>query len=333
MRSFKQRVFLFLLAGVGSLCLAGPNPHVVLETNFGDITIELYPDDAPITVDNFLSYVNSGFYDGLIFHRAENRDQFGFGLDVIQGGGYSLGGNTIISHPTGDPIINESYNALSNARETISMARTSEPDSATSQFFINHQDNVELDRDFPDGDGYGYCVFGVVVVGMDTVDSIAQTNVVVVPNFTNFFPYNPPVFIHTAYELPCELSYCSDLVSPGRINFPDFAIFASHWLEDCNSENGFCDGADLDYSGGVDILDLDLFWSHWAQTAGHERQFSDLSLDNTINPSDFLVFFGWWLDPDCNQDNNYCDRADINRDGIVDLVDYSLLSSHWLGSY
>ena len=66
MRSFKQRVFLFLLAGVGSLCLAAPNPHVVLETNFGDITIELYSDDAPVTVDNFLSYVNSGFYDGLV---------------------------------------------------------------------------------------------------------------------------------------------------------------------------------------------------------------------------------------------------------------------------
>ncbi|MHC4962952.1 MAG: peptidylprolyl isomerase, partial [Planctomycetota bacterium] len=94
MRSFKQRVFLFLLAGVGSLCLAAPNPHVVLETNFGNITIELYPDDAPITVDNFLNYVNGSFYNGLLFHRSETRGRqtsdgtniYTGSLDVIQGG-------------------------------------------------------------------------------------------------------------------------------------------------------------------------------------------------------------------------------------------------------
>lgn len=328
MRSYKLLVFLFLLAGVGSFCFAAQNPHIVLETNFGNIVIELYPDAAPITVDNYLSYVNSGFYDGTVFHRVMK--DF-----MIQAGAYYTEGFLIISQPpTFGPIINEGDNGLRNIRGTISTALTpGQPDSATSQFFINQVDNPHLDHDFDDGDGHGHCVFGTVVEGMDVVDSIAISDVIYVNINLQYFPYNPPVFIHTAYEFPCELSYCSDLASAGRISFEDFAMFASYWLNDsCGSAIGFCDGADLDYSGGVDLVDLDLFWNHWTRTAGHERRFSDLAPDNTINSEDLINLISRWLDSGCHQDNNYCDRADINRDGNVDFIDYSLLSNDWLTS-
>jgi hypothetical protein len=137
-----------------------------------------------------------------------------------------------------------------------------------------------------------------------------------------------------AYELPNSFSYSSDIVLDGRIDLEDFATFALHWLDDtCDSFNGFCDGADLDYSGGVDMADLNLFWSHWARTAGYETRFSDLYFDSTVEAIDLMVLISHWLDSDCNPDNNYCDRADINRDGVVNLTDVSLLSSNWLVSY
>ncbi|MHC4237882.1 MAG: peptidylprolyl isomerase [Planctomycetota bacterium] len=319
-------ILLFIVAG--ATALAVQNPRVVLETNFGDIVIELYPEDAPVTVDNFLKYVNDGFYDGTVFHRVIKNF-------MIQAGHRFIIDYTIYSkNPTYAPIINEGNNGLSNMRGTISTALSNGPDTATSQFFINQVNNTYLD--YPNVNGYGHCVFGAVEE-MDVVDSIANID----PNYIYYindslthFPGNPPVFIHTAYELPNVPSYRSDLVSAGRINFEDFAMFASHWLDDCSSANGFCDGADIDYSGGVDIADLDLFWDHWTQTAGHEPQFSDLAPDNTIDSFDLVfVLIRQWLNSDCNPDNNYCDRADINRDGSVDMTDYSLLSNNWLGSY
>ena len=327
-RLYRLVVLIFVFAIAGPIALATQNPRVVLETNFGNIVIELYPDDAPVTVDNFLRYVNDGFYNGTVFHRVIK--DF-----MIQAGYHYIIGNTIYSKPpTYGPIVNESDNGLSNVRGTISTALSSSADSATSQFFINQVDSTRLD--YPNVNGYGHCVFGVVEE-MDVVDSIANidpNDICYINSSLTDFPCNPPVFIHTAYELPCDLSYCSDLVSAGRINFPDFAMFASHWLDDCSSANGFCDGADLDYSGGVDIADLDLFWNHWTQTAGHERRFSDLAPDNTIDSFDLVfVLIRQWLNSDCNPDNNYCDRADINRDGSVNLTDYSLLSNNWLTSY
>jgi cyclophilin family peptidyl-prolyl cis-trans isomerase len=335
-------VCLMFLPMVCAVCEGTENPRVVLETNFGDIVIELYPDSAPITVENFLYYVNSYFFNGLIFHRAETvgritTDYYGNtytgSLDVLQGGGFYLAGYSIRQkEPTRNSIINESDNGLSNIRGTISMARTTEPDSATSQFFINHRDNVVLDRDYPLGDGYGYCVFGSIVEGIDVMDEIAQTNLFAVYGFNGFFPYDPPAYIHTAYELPCKLSHCSDLADKGRINFVDFAILSSHWLDDCDAANGFCSGADLDYSGGVDIVDLKLFWNHWSQIAGYEDTFSDLTHDDLTGTLDLIIMMQRWLDSTCNPDNNFCDQADINRDGTVNFTDYSLLSNHWLSS-
>ncbi|MBQ9502956.1 MAG: peptidyl-prolyl cis-trans isomerase [Lentisphaeria bacterium] len=136
---------------------------VTLKTNFGDIVIELFEKEAPVTVKNFLSYVNSGFYKETLFHRVIP----GF---MIQGGGMD---RSFDQKATGSPIKNEAANQLSNKRGTIAMARTSVVDSATSQFFINLADNDFLDFRAPTPQHYGYCVFGKVVSGMDVVDRIA----------------------------------------------------------------------------------------------------------------------------------------------------------------
>lgn len=137
-------------------------PKVDLRTNMGDIVLELYPDKAPKTVENFLKYVKDGHYNGTIFHRVID----GF---MIQGGGYD---KKLQERPVRAPIQNEAKNGLKNASYTIAMARTGEPHSATSQFFINVADNEALD--YPSRDGWGYCVFGKVISGTEVVDKIKQ---------------------------------------------------------------------------------------------------------------------------------------------------------------
>jgi peptidyl-prolyl cis-trans isomerase A (cyclophilin A) len=138
-------------------------PQVLLKTTDGDIRLELYPDKAPKTVANFLDYVKSGQYNGTIFHRVIR----GF---MIQGGGYTT---SYAEKPTRAPIPIESRNGLKNMTGTIAMARTSDPNSATAQFFINTVDNAGLD--YPNPDGNGYAVFGKVVSGMDVVKTIEGT--------------------------------------------------------------------------------------------------------------------------------------------------------------
>ncbi len=140
------------------------NPTVLLETSSGDILIELFPEQAPATVENFLTYVKDGFYTNTIFHRVIK----GF---MIQGGGLTM---KMENKPTRAPIRNEADNGLKNDRGTIAMARTSDPHSATAQFFINTVDNDFLNFSSPDVNGYGYCVFGKVVDGMDVVDKIEK---------------------------------------------------------------------------------------------------------------------------------------------------------------
>jgi len=144
----------------------GENTKVELETSYGNIVIELYESEAPVTCSNFISYVNEGFYNGLVFHRVIK----GF---MIQGGGYDEDGNEKETH---NPIKLESDNGLKNERYTVAMARTSVPDSATSQFFINTANNEFLNRGARDE---GYAVFGKVVEGMDIVNKIesAKTGV------------------------------------------------------------------------------------------------------------------------------------------------------------
>lgn len=140
---------------------------VHLKTNKGEIILELYPEKAPGTVENFLRYVNEKFYDGTVFHRVID----GF---MIQGGGFSKAFQQKSTHAS---IVNEAKTALrhglKNEVGTIAMARTSEPNSATAQFFINVADNSFLNADFPSGDGHGYAVFGKVIAGMDVVERIS----------------------------------------------------------------------------------------------------------------------------------------------------------------
>lgn len=136
---------------------------VLIKTNLGDMTVELYPDKAPKTVENFLTYVNSGFYDGTIFHRVI--DNF-----MIQGGGFT---RDLRQKPTRPAIANEAKNGLSNLRGTLAMARTGDPNSATAQFFINVVDNPRLDyTSDANGATWGYCVFGKVTSGADIIDKI-----------------------------------------------------------------------------------------------------------------------------------------------------------------
>jgi len=137
-------------------------PKVLMKTSLGEIELELNAEKAPVTVDNFLRYVDEGFYNGTIFHRVINNF-------MIQGGGFTADMRRKATHA---PIKNEARNGLKNERGTIAMARTSAPHSATAQFFINHVDNANLD--YPSFDGWGYAVFGKVTRGMETVDKIAD---------------------------------------------------------------------------------------------------------------------------------------------------------------
>ncbi len=151
-------VALMLSAGCSS-APGGPNPLVVMDTSMGPVKIELFQDKAPITVKNFLAYVDSKHYDGTIFHRV-------IPTFMIQGGGMLPDMQEKRSAP---PIRNESFNGLSNTRGTLAMARTNDPDSATAQFFINVENNKMLDRS---ANNAGYAVFGKVTEGMDVVDKI-----------------------------------------------------------------------------------------------------------------------------------------------------------------
>ena len=142
-------------------------PMVLIETSSGDILVELYADKAPATVENFLRYVDEGFYSNTIFHRVI-RDF------MIQGGGLTMRMETKKTQP---PVKNEADNGMKNIRGSLAMARTGEPHSAAAQFFINTVDNPELDHSAPTTEGYGYCVFGQVVEGMDVVAKIEKSKV------------------------------------------------------------------------------------------------------------------------------------------------------------
>jgi peptidyl-prolyl cis-trans isomerase A (cyclophilin A) len=172
--------FLTVFFGVtfGTAVLAADAPQVTLKTTMGDIVLELDQEKAPKTVANFLQYVKSGHYKGTIFHRVID----GF---MIQGGGMD---EKLVTKKTGKPVKNEANNGLLNVSYSVAMARTADPDSATSQFFINVADNTPLD--YPGRDGFGYTVFGKVVQGQEVVDKIkgvvvddvrGQANVPVVP--------------------------------------------------------------------------------------------------------------------------------------------------------
>lgn len=158
------RLFALLLALLITPAALAANPKVELKTSLGAVVIELYPENAPKTVENFVQYVKSGFYDGTIFHRVIP----GF---MVQGGGFTP---NFQQKPTRPAIRNEAGNGLRNAVGTVAMARTADPHSATAQFFINVADNDFLDFKSPDDKGYGYTVFARVTSGMDVVQKMLQ---------------------------------------------------------------------------------------------------------------------------------------------------------------
>jgi cyclophilin family peptidyl-prolyl cis-trans isomerase len=236
MRVYYFVILVFTLL-VGSVFAV--NPQVTLHVTgadangvpfAGDIVLELYPDEAPVTVENFINYVQSGFYDGLIFHRVI--EDF-----MVQGGGYDPDYNDPNTEP---PIINESSNGLSNLAGTVAMARTSNPHTATSEFFINHIDNLFLDYALVyDGGGnayyrVGYCVFGEVISGMSLVNTIAVLPV------TSDRP-DVDVIIQSAVvtlESPiCAEELDGDIDGDCDVDLVDFAMMAENWLV-CNAING-----------------------------------------------------------------------------------------------
>jgi cyclophilin family peptidyl-prolyl cis-trans isomerase len=164
-KNMKQLISLFALASLLTFKLAIAEPvKVQMETNQGNIVLELYPEKAPKTVANFIKYVESGFYTNTIFHRVID----GF---MIQGGGFDT---KYVRKQTNAPVINEADNGLPNVVGSIAMARTMDPHSATAQFFINVKDNSFLNHTNKTPRGWGYAVFGQVVEGMETVDKIRK---------------------------------------------------------------------------------------------------------------------------------------------------------------
>lgn len=182
-----KHLVIAILALSLSLSSWAKNPQVELSTTHGSIIIELDAQAAPVSVENFLYYVNAGYYDDTLFHRIIP----GF---MVQGGGFGVNEKTKLG--TVNAIVNEAANGLSNQRGTVAMARTSDPDSATAQFFINHQDNPFLDKS---ASSAGYAVFGKVVKGMEVVERITQ-----VPTKTQGMYRDwpaEPIAIYKAYYL------------------------------------------------------------------------------------------------------------------------------------
>lgn len=167
--------FTFVATCFASRGLAFAGTHVVVETNHGNFEIELNDEKAPISVKNFLNYVDSKFYDNTIIHRVVKNF-------VVQGGGLTT---DMQEKPTAPPIINEAGNGLSNLKGTIGMARESEPNTATSQFYINTKDNTRLDHRDETQKGFGYAVFGQVVSGYEVVEKIEAVQVHTVGEYEN----------------------------------------------------------------------------------------------------------------------------------------------------
>ena len=174
-----RRLFLAVLGLTLANFALAANPHVEIRTNQGNMVLELYPELAPKTVENFLGYVKSGFYKGTIFHRVI--DNF-----MIQGGGFDA---NLREKDTRAPIQNEANNGLKNEIYTVAMARTGNPHSATAQFFINNRDNDFLNYTAPNVNGWGYAVFGKVIKGQDVVQKISRMRT----GPKGFFPSDVPL--------------------------------------------------------------------------------------------------------------------------------------------
>ena len=189
----KNKLFVALAALLVATAAFAADPQVEIKTNMGTITLELYPDKATKTVENFLQYVKDGHFKGTIFHRVIN----GF---MIQGGGFTT---DFVQKKTRPPVQNEANNGLKNDVGTIAMARTSDPQSATAQFFINHKNNDFLNYTAPTPQGWGYTVFGKVIKGVDVVNKIAALETGPTGPFQSDVP-RKPVIIEDARILTAD---------------------------------------------------------------------------------------------------------------------------------
>jgi cyclophilin family peptidyl-prolyl cis-trans isomerase len=235
----KARFFVLLILSAITGVSSGANPQVTLLITGavnGNIVLELYADEAPVTVANFVDYIQSGFYNGLIFHRVI--EDF-----MIQGGGFDP---NLVPVTPGPAIINESTNGLSNLRGTIAIARTFAPHSAKSGFFINHQDNLFLDFGNVVYDGNntayytaGYCVFGSVISGMNVVDAIAALETTTEGGMTDVPVSDVIIQIATVNSPVCIEKLDGDIDGDCDVDFADFVRLAGNWLE-CNSTTTTC---------------------------------------------------------------------------------------------
>src|SRR5450756_2293940 len=189
----KNKLFVVLAALLVATAAFAADPQVEIKTNMGTITLELYANKAPKTVENFLQYVKDGHFKGTIFHRVIN----GF---MIQGGGFTT---DFVQKKTRPPVQNEANNGLKNDVGTIAMARTSDPQSATAQFFINHKNNDFLNYTAPTPQGWGYTVFGKVIKGVDVVNKIAALETGPTGPFQSDVP-RKPVIIEDARILTAD---------------------------------------------------------------------------------------------------------------------------------
>ncbi len=261
-----KRNILLLLLILGISLNAGAadhnTPKVVIITIFGNIGLELFPDQAPITVDNFLQYVDTGFFNDIIFHRAI----YGF---MIQTGSFELSPTPppyLLKKTDGlrDPIINESYNGLLNERGTVAMALLpDEPNSATSGFYINQVYNSHLDGI--------HCVFGKVISGMEGVDWIASLPTYTIDDLTDVPLYEYEGKLYWVYILETIMAppgywLSSDLNNNGIVEMTDFAIFANNWMAQGIQVTGDINGQEGQPDGIVDYFDLAVLADQWLQT-------------------------------------------------------------------
>lgn len=289
------------------------NPKVVIGTSLGDMAFELYEDLAPITVENFLHYVNTDFYDSTVIHRVDNNPDY----SIIQGGKYYIENYQVFAkNPDRGPIINESSNGLSNLRGTIAMARTSDPNSATCEFFVNHRDNVLFDKaNYPDG--YGYCVFGKLILGTDTLDAIASSDTNNIGGPLTQFPI-PPVYVYGAYVAPDGFWLKADLNYDGSVDEQDLDQICENWLSTVQL-------SDLQVSGAIDFQEFAQIAARWRWTSVWNR-FSRADIDNSgrIDFLDFAILAQDWDKTGSEL------RGDLNLDGTVNYLDLTYLSQDWL---
>ncbi len=318
-----KKLFLLLCSFYLALCcassLADPNnPRVVLRTIFfnGDITLELFPAEAPVTVQNFLDYIESGFYDGLVFHRAINNF-------MIQGGSFEWAYSSYPylmsrSKKLRDPIINESGNGLLNLRGTISMALLSgQPESATSGFFINQVHNTHLDGI--------HCVFGKVLSSIDFIDWIAGLNKMVISDLgLTTVPYYPTqtmpyfVLVYKTIIVPQADWFKADFNYDGIVDERDLMLITDNWL-------GTAQLGDMEITGNIDFTEFAKFAKSWRRTSVWYREIpSDIDNSGQVNFKDFALFAQDW---DKNGTELY---GDLNLDGAVNPADLSLFAEDWL---